>query len=210
MSEKSNSGKWDKIAVFISIISLAISLGLTIHSFDLTAQANRLTERSLELQNILTNFTSVIVANPERGYLTDEFPYSNDTVFASYSHGYLNISLTVITPHYGTLSIEVQNFTVVDYYNMLTPEKVNLTTVTKTSEYDKYEDYVVTGLNKLSFSIELQARAYPNPQKLPTNGETQFPIGVLFLEAKLLDAQTNKISTRNEFSTVIYVTIKTL
>lgn len=202
------SGKWDKIAVIISIISLAISFALTIHSFDLTEQANRLTEKSLELQKMLSNFTSLIVVNPERGFLNVGGYYSNWTT-SSNPYGYLNISLTVITPHYGILSIEEKNFSVVDYFGMLNPEKLNLTTVSYYSEYDTYERPVTMGVNPLDFRLNLKAKVYPNPQKLPANSENEFPIGVFFLEAKLFDPHTNQTFTK-EFSTIIFVTIKTL
>jgi len=202
------SGKWDKIAVIISIISLAISFALTIHSFNLTEQANRLTEKSLELQKMLSNFTSVIVVNPERGFLNEVGYYLNGTESSSHPNGYLNISLTVITPHYGILSIEEKNFSVTDYFDMLNPEKLNLTTVSYYYEYDKYERSVAMGVNPLNFRLNLKATVYPNPQKLKAHSENEFPIGVFFLEAKLTDLQTNQTFTK-EFSTIIFVTIKT-
>jgi len=207
-NKKSDSRKWDIIAVIISIVSLVASIAFSSYSFMLASQANELTAKSLELQNVLSNFTSVIVANPERGFLNEGGYYSNWTMSSNH-YGYLKIALTVITPHYGILSIEEKDFSVTDYYDMLNPEKLNLTTVSYYSEYDEYESPVVMGLNLLNFTLNLKATVYPNPQKLQAHSENEFPIGVFFLEAKLTDAQTNQTFTK-EFSTIIFVTIKTL
>jgi hypothetical protein len=208
-----DSGKWDKIAVTISIVSLIASIVFSNYSFTLASQANELTKKSLELQNILSNFTSIIVPNPERGFLNEGGYYFNGTTSSSNPKGWLNVSLTVITPHYGNVSVEIMNFSVSDYFNMLIPEKANLTTVSYTPEYQysKHVGYVVSGLNQLSFSLNLEATVYPNPQKLPSTSpsESEFPIGVLFLQAKLFDAQTDLTITQ-DFSTIIFVTIKTL
>jgi hypothetical protein len=214
LNDKGNSRNWEKIGVIIGVIISIISLSISIYSsifltnrsLELAAQANELTERSLELQNMLLNFTPIITVNPERGFLSQGGYYSIGVESAVYPYGYLNVSVTVTTPHYGVLSIEEGNFS--PYSDMLNPERINSTTVSYYSQYDKYERSVYVGIDQLEFNLNLKAIVYPNPQKLQPQNESEFPLGVFFLKAKLVDAQTNKTFT-NEFSTVIFVTIKT-
>jgi hypothetical protein len=210
MTEKNGSEKWQLIAVIVSVIfgvsGVVGGLVQTKLSYDLQSQANSLSEKNLELQNMLFNFTPIITVNPERGFLSQGGYYSIGVESAVYPYGYLNVSVTVTTPHYGVLSIEQGNFS--PYSDMLNPERINSTTVSFYSQYDKYEQNVNIGLNQLDFSLNLKATVYPNPQKLQPQSESEFPLGVFFLEAKLVDPLTNKTFT-NEFSTVIFVTIKT-
>jgi len=62
------------------------------------------------------------------------------------------------------------NFSVNDYFNMLNPEKTNLTTVDYTNEYryGTHVNYTVVGLNQLTFAVNLEPTLYPNPQGLPS------------------------------------------
>jgi hypothetical protein len=179
-------------------------------SFELANQAKELLEKNLELQNLLSNFTSMIVASPEQSRLDEGGYYSNGSINPVVTRGWLNISLMAITPHYGNVSVEVENFIVNDYDNKLDPEKINLTTVSYTHEYQYSQQVsnVASGLNQLNLNLNLEATVYPNPQELPTMPQfrTSFAIGVLFLKAKLFDAQTNQTITK-EFSTVVFVTI---
>lgn len=222
MNEKNGPGKWEKRAFTISILSFILSIASLIGTFAFSTyslnaanQANSMTEKSLELQNMISNSTPIIVANPEYGRPLDEDGYfSNLTAnFPTVSRGWLNGSLTVITPHYGDVTIEIINFTLNDYYDMLIPEKANLTTVTSTLEYNysKHVNPVISGLNQFTFSINLQAMLYPNPQKVPSTSSSYsiFPVGVLFLEVKLFDAQA-KITYKQAFTSIIFVTIKIL
>lgn len=218
MNGKNSSGKWQLVTVIVSIIFgiLGVVVGLvqTKLSYDLQGQAISLSEKNLELQNMLSNSTPIIVTNPEQGHLDEQGYYSNITAsYPTVSRGWLNGSLTVITPHYGNVTIEIINFTVSDYFDMLVPERANLTTVASTLEYNysKHVDYVIQGLNQLTFSINLEAMFYPNPQKLPSMSDSYsvFPIGVLFLEAKLFDAQTNLTFTQVSYS-IVFVTVRIL
>jgi hypothetical protein len=217
MTEKNGSGKWQLITVVVSVVfgvsGVFVGLVQTKLSYDLQSQANSLSEKNLELQNMLSNSTPIIVVNPEHGRPLDEGGYfSNLTAsFPTVSRGWLNGSLTVITPHYGNVTVEVVNFTVSDYFDYLIPDKVNLTTVTTTIEYNysQHVNYFISGLNPLNFNINLEATLYPNPQKLSNLLESTFPIGVLFLEVKLFDAQA-KISYTQVFTSIIFVTIRIL
>jgi hypothetical protein len=162
------------------------------------------------LQNMLTNSTPIIMVNPEYGQPLDEGGYFSNlsTNFATVSRGWLNGSLAVITTHYGNVTIEIINFTVDDYFDMLIPDKVNLTTVTTTYEYNfsQHVSPFISGLNSLNFNINLEASFYPNPQKLTNVLYSTFPIGVLFLEVKLYDAQAKTIYTQL-FTSKIFVTV---
>lgn len=213
MSERDGSGKWQMIAVIISVVfgvsGVVVGLVQTRLSYDLQSQANSLSEKNLELQNMLSNSTPIIVANPEQGLLDEQGYYSNITAsFHTVSRGWLNGSLTVITPHYGNVTVEIINFTVNDYFNDLIPEKANLTTVTSTLEYNysKHVDPIIQGLNQLTFNINLEAMFYPNAQG-GSGTQSMFPIGVLFLEAKLFDAQA-KIAYTQVFSSIIFVLVR--
>jgi hypothetical protein len=218
MTEKDVSGKWEKRALIISILSFILSIAglvgsIAFSSYSLNAanQANSMTEKSLEMQNMISNSTPIIVANPEHGRPLDEGGYFSNVTASSptVSRGWLNGSLTVITPHYGNVTVEIINFTVTDYYDYLIPDKENLTTVTTTLEYNysQHVNYFISGLNPLNFNINLEASLYPNPQRLSNLSEAIFPIGVLFLEAKLFDAQA-KITYTQVFTSVIHVTIR--
>jgi hypothetical protein len=180
-------------------------------SYDLQSQANSLSEKNLELQNMLSNSTPIIIANPEHSSdypLNESWPFSNLTAdLPIVSTGWLNGSLTVITPHYGNVIVEIINFTAGDYSNDLNPEKVNLTTVTSTLEYNysTHANPVIQGLNQLTFNISLEAMFYLNPQESATY--SLFPLGVMYLEAKLFDAQS-QITYTQLFTSLIFVTVR--
>ena len=206
MSGKSDSGRRDTTAIIISILSLIISIVFSGYSLIIANQAYDVAEKSFELQNIVLNFTSTIVPSPnQRVFLDGVGYYSIGVQGSSNPYGYANFSLTAITPHYGNLSVEVENFSA--YTDMLDPEKVNLTNVSS-YPYDKYEAFTVPGLNQLTPSLYLSATLYPNPEKFRANSNSTFPLGVLFLKAELFDLHT-QLSTSKEFSAIIFVTIKT-
>jgi hypothetical protein len=218
VSTQSVSEKWGKgaftisvLSLVISIISLIASVVFAAYSLNAANQANSLTEKNLELQNQLSNFTSIIVPNPQQGHLDEEGYYFNGTTTPTISEGWLNGTLAVITPHYGNITVEILNFSVSDYFDMLIPEKANLTTVDYTNEYRyrTHVSYAIIGLNQLTFAVNLEAKFYPNPQKLPSvsGSFSEFPIGVLFLKAKLFEPQTN-VTTTQVFSSIIFVTVR--
>jgi len=190
------------------IITFGVNLPLTIWNINQVDKANEIANENLKIFNMVSNFTSVIVVDTKSGTLDKGGYYSNGTHGRSDPYGWLNFSLAVMTPHYGLLSIKMENFSA--YTNeMVDPQKVNLTTVSPYSQHDEYEYYVVSGLNPLSPTLKLRAALYPNPQKImPPDGEIEFPIGVLFLKAELLDIQTNQTTTK-EFTAIIFVKIRT-
>jgi hypothetical protein len=97
------------VAVIISIISLIASILFSSYSFVLANQANSLTAKSLELQNMLSNFNSTIGPadwNLEPVGTLEESGWStfpNGTVEGT-AFGYLNFSLKILTPHYAQLT----------------------------------------------------------------------------------------------------------
>lgn len=213
MNDKNNSGKWDKRLFALAVLGLVVAIITPSYGFILTHEANVIAQKNLELQNMLSNYTSIVVANPEQGHLDEDGYYSNMTPSSTVPKGWLNGTITVITPHVGNLTVEIMNFSVSDYFDMLDPEKTNLTTVSYTNEYkySKHVSYVVSGMNQLSFNLNLEATVYPSPQKLPQTSpnSSEFPIGVLFMVAKFYDAEL-KIYTPYEFSSIVFVTINIL
>jgi hypothetical protein len=215
MNEKNGSGRWQLIAVIVSVIfgvsGIVVGLVQTEVSYDLQSQANSLSEKNLELQNMISNSTPIIIANPEHSSdypLNESWPFSNLTAdLPIVSTGWLNGSLTVITPHYGNVIVEIINFTAGDYSNDLNPEKVNLTTVTSTLEYNysTHTNPVIQGLNQLTFNVPLEAMFYLNPQRSATY--SLFPLGVMYLEAKLFDAQS-QITYTQLFTSLIFEVVQ--
>jgi hypothetical protein len=213
MSDKNSSGKWDKAMFVLGVLGLVVGLITSSYGFILAHEANIISQRNLDLQNTLSNFTSIIVPNPQQGHVDEDGYYSNGTTSPTISAGWLNGSITVITSHYGNLTVEILNFSVSDYFNKLNPEKSNLTTVDYTNEYryGTHVNYTVVGLNQLTFAVNLEATFYPDPQKLPSmsGSYSEFPIGVLFLKAKLFEPQINATTTQ-VFSSIVFVTVRIL
>jgi hypothetical protein len=213
MADKKDSGKWDKRMFVLAVLGLVVGLVTSSYGFILIHEANVIGQRNLDLQNMLSNFTSIIVPNPQQGHLDEDGYYSNGTTNPTISRGWLNGSITVITSHYGNLTVEILNFSVNDYFNMLIPEKTNLTTVDYTNEYryGTHVNFIVLGLNQLTFAVNLEATLYPNPQKLPSmsGSYSDFPIGVLFLKVKLFEPQINATTTQ-VFSSIVFVTVRIL
>lgn len=127
----------------------------TSESIKLSSEANRLSQRTLELQNMLSNYTSAITVESEPAQLMEsiESGFSNDSVFETRHHGYLNVSLKIISPHVANVSIKIKSFDVENMYNFFLPEKENQTSVTFLYPNAKYEDIIVAGFIQRDFSI---------------------------------------------------------
>ncbi len=195
---------YQKSVVAITALALISNLILSGFNLYLVIQTNQIHRESMEFQNMMYNFTSVIVAKAETAILEQSSynPYDNVTV-QTVHFGYLDIELQVITPHYGEVNIKYKHFNIGES-SLFAPEKVNETRVTYVPD-DKHEHLVVSGLNQLSDKISLIANVYINPNSIsPDTKWVQFIIGRLFLEAELLDLQNNTTLTE-EFSAPIAV-----
>jgi len=209
MSKKTSVGKFEKLTIIVSIISLASTIGLTIFNFALVNQANKIAEANLDFQNMLSNFTSIIIADTDYAILGEPsiILSVNDTIEETTHYGYLQVNVQVITPHFGILKIKLKDFYVGES-PMHNPERKNETRVSFADENKKYEYPVVLGLNPINATLHLKAVVYPNLQNLPPDTQSvQFPIGVQHFEAELLDIQTNK-TTVKEFYALICVVMK--
>lgn len=72
---------------------------------------------------------------------------------------YLNASIQIMTPHYGTVSVKLEYFNVGDS-NYLDSERKNETRLTfADEEQTKYEYAVVTGLNLINASLHLKGKS---------------------------------------------------
>lgn len=205
IEEKKSMSKYERLTVLFAVINIILAGVLTGLNLSLAAQTNQMRAQNLEFQSMMYNFTSLIVAKPE--YADLETPshssYDNGTIEAIY-YGHLDTELQVITPHYGKVSVRYKHFNV-DESKFLDQEKGNETTVSFASESDKYEHLVVLGLNQLSNHIDLKALVYFDPDSFsPETTSVRLALGRLFLEAELLDIQTNSTLTK-EFSTPVIV-----
>lgn len=205
MGKKAKSVKLDRV----NIIFLISNLALAVFNIYLLYRANEMAMENLRLQNIVSNFDPVITVNSDYAVLgkPSEY-YGNDNMTEQTTHyGYLNASIQIMTPHYGTLSVKLKYFNVgnSDYLNS---ERKNETKLTFADEQrTEYEYAVETGLNVMNASLHLKVRIYPNPQNIPSEANAvQFILGRLFLEAELLDVQNQKTTTK-EFSAVICVVL---
>lgn len=218
---KKNFGKLE-LAVVVSIISLIVSsifagysVILVNQANDLTKQANSIAEKSLDSQLMKSNFTSLIIPDTERYgvFLDGGIWHLNETNPPVYSYGFCNGSITVITPRYGTVRVEVENFTAQDVNRMLEPQFANLTTVSVDMgyQYSNHDMYAVAGMNQLDFSIPLTALAYPSPQRLQDNYSPNIPtsirIGILHLNATFIDTQN--FNTTIKFREYVSIFINT-
>jgi hypothetical protein len=142
----------------------------------------------------------------------DAQPSSFDAVYYLMSDipltptGSLNGTVTIITPHYGNITVEILNFTS-ESSNYLVPEKQNQTSVTTTFEYNltRHESPILGGLSVYPFNIDLQASFYSQP--VTGNGSyVGFSIGLLYLDAKFYDAEAKTTYTQ-VFSSRIFVQV---
>ena len=206
MANENGVNKYKKWAFYLSLVSLVTTTILTVVNLYLVIQIVEIRRTGLELQDAMYNFDSIIVPDADIAILNDPSVYSRqDGILVKTTHyGYLNVSIQVITPHYGSISIKLKNLNVGDS-PMLDSEKRNQTEISYAFEEDEYEFPVVAGLNQISANLHLKALVYPNPETLPPQGELeQFLLGRLFLEAELFDIQTERIFSK-EFSAIIAV-----
>jgi len=199
--------KYEKLVVFISVFSLLLTI-CNIYLIYLTYQTRM---ASLQFQSMVYNFTSVITADADYAFLgkPSEYLSYDNTIERTTHYGYLEVDVTVITPHYGTMSIRIRSFNVGES-PMLDSEKRNQTEVAYASGEDEYEYTIDSGSNHITAQLHLRAIAYPNSQNLPPQGESvQFILGRLNLEAELFDIQTQQTSTR-EFYGIIVVIMEVL
>ena len=184
---------WDKFAVGISLVSLVLSFVLgfvAFQSLDLAEKANNLTEKSLELQIMQQNYPIFMSANIEPIILDSGGHYTiwDDLYnFSTTNSGWLNGSITIITPHKGTVSINKEKFYPDDVYSNLIFNKANQTTVDFMYPDEERDPMIVPDeTNILNFSYRLRAEYYPDPNKIFTIPEDNriIPIGYLHLEVK--------------------------
>jgi hypothetical protein len=157
--------KLDKVNIIGLILNLALA-GLNVYFL---YRANEMTMETLRLQNIVSNFNSVITVNSDYAFWGkpgEYYGYGNVTEHTTH-YGYLNASIQIMTPHYGTVSVKLGYFNVGDS-NYLDSERKNETRLTfADEEQTKYEYAVVTGLNLINASLHLKVRIYPNSQNMP-------------------------------------------
>ena len=206
MSGKKDSGKWAKIAVIISICSLIISI------MSLTASVY-FSYKTLELQNMLSNFNSTMGPadwNLEPDGTLEESGWStfpNGTVKGT-AFGYLNISIRILTPHYAQITFKVENLSNIAQ-DMLNPEMANQTEIALASFWRYKPPYIIgSGLTQLNVSLPLTATIYPDSSILPEGkgNWVELLLGTLWLEAELYDLQAQTTSTM-EIPALIFVKI---
>ncbi len=148
----------EKYALIISIIGLIVSSSLTailtFYGFQLTEQANSIAQKSLDLQNKLSDFTPNIILDADYVHLDGGVLYTSETSSFIESFGVYNFSILVFTPYFGTISVDINDFDA--FGPILKPDKVNLTDLNCEFWYDRksHEQPVISGLNKrLQFTL---------------------------------------------------------
>ena len=215
--KQSEKGNWEKTAIIISIISLIVSTSLTAviayTSYQVIEKADNIENNSLLLQIMQNGYTPKIsVSNPQIVVLQQENSLFDNWTSPTECYGWVNGSINIMTPQVGTVSISISNFSISDDYSYLLPEKTNLTIVEPVPSYypqginDVYN--VGEGLTGYNFSLPIEASFYPNPEKLPVNTDSIFPIGYLLLKANFIPQATNFIPQTEYFSVNIFVDVK--
>ena len=212
MSNKKGSKRSEKSRITLETVSIIANIVLALTAVYVAIQANKLAESNLTLQNMMSNFTSVIIPEPEIYLAILDKPSSyiseNGTIIETSHYGYLNVNFLVITAHVGVINITIKNFNVHDSEN-LNPERLNETKVTYTFDQDKYAKAVASGITPVNFSLHLNARVYPNASNIPPEGQSrQFLLGLLILEAELTDLQA-KTRMTEEIEARICVVMET-
>ena len=203
--------KYEQWVFILNVLSIIVSTTLTGFNLYLVSQILETRRANLEFQNIMYNFTSVIVAEADYAILDEpsEYTMQDGNITATTHFGYLDVNLEVITPHYGTLTLRLKTLNVVES-EYLSSERRNETEISYAYGRLAYEYTVVAGLNQISDQLHLVAHIYPISEKLPPQGVTvQIPLGYLFLEAELFDIQTETTLTEG-FSARIFAILETL
>lgn len=196
---------WEKYALWVSILGLIISSLLTgviaLKSFELTQQSNDIAQQSLNLQT----YPPIIAPISNRIYLDEYVDYytsgTNQTSITS--GGTYNFSVSILSPIGGKLNVSIENFTAVDYANILDKDKLNKTElVNQNNLQTQINDKIISsGLNQKDFSIPLWVRIYPDSNRMNFTDAQYFPVGILYLKASFYDVQN--MTTNQEFSEVV-------
>ena len=187
---------YEKFTLIVAIVSLCMNGVLTGINVFLIGQANEISKANINFQNMMNNFTSVMIFNREDYTCILDSPseyITQDGIVQQTTHyGYLKGNLQVVTPHYGAVNVTLEHFNVADS-GMLDPVNRNKTRISYADDRFNYMYIVVSGLNQVNVTLHLKATVYPNPLNLPPQGETtQFIIGGLMLRMELNDLQTQK------------------
>jgi hypothetical protein len=181
------------ISLIVSIVSLFFSGYLAVINLNLSIENSR-----------LSNFNPSISSNYNYSTLRNS-GYMRNESFAPVA-GQVKIDLTVLTPHYGKLEVNLKslNYSESDYY-WLDLEKQGSVSY---SGKKVYECFVQQGLNKIvaEFDLHEYIAVKPNVVSIDTKGFS-FPLGELTLEGILTDLQANQTVTR-EFTEGIRIDIK--
>lgn len=243
MSQKDNI--WDKWGVIIGMVGLVIGSifsgialiqthSLSQKSIEIDQQSKELTELSLYLQNITSNFEPKIIPyyiTASVGDISTNMPVDDEGEVRTY--GSLNISLIIVTPH-----ASIINFTETSFDTQIrqaTDEKdwINSSSFIGAHAYlTPYLPFGESGLNYSNNNIEITGFQYFHywPQAFVQPGVTQInftvaihatiPInrnfqdiaigarlGTVFAQIDLFDVQTNKIATKYEINEPIMLNI---
>ncbi len=150
------------LALMISVVSLIVSILVAGIGFYYYSQANTIAQKSLELQNKLSDYSPNIIPIPDYISLkSDQDHASGDTSNPIVYSGDFNCELIIFTPYFGTARIDTETFvldneplfkkgTFVEFNNAFNSDR-------------KFHDQpVISGLNKLNFSVPLSISALPD------------------------------------------------
>jgi hypothetical protein len=192
----------------LNVAFLIVNVLLVGYNTYLASQAFSINSQNMELQNKLYNFNSTMIidSNDISMGSPNGWSSSNGIITQTTHNGDLELTIQVVTPHYGKVEIRLKSFEVSDS-EYLSSEQGNETSVYFWNE-DKYEYLVAQGINTIESKILLTAKVYPDPQNMPPKeAGVTFLLGQVFCEVELINLQTQESSILAEFSERVFVSL---
>jgi hypothetical protein len=233
MSPNREQLTWDKTVAITGIIGLIIGSvlsGFSVYQISqnqsesarLQEQANNLTQLSLELQNMTSNFQPAFIPYSIVASVRDV--YSNSTLDAFgqlFDYGSLNVSLVVITPHASIINFTDTAFNITVRASTGGDDFLNSTNFFGSyaflapylpygflgNQYSSYwtEAFIQSGFTQVNFAIPIFARIALNSNF--TDHVFGGNLGSVNAEVTMFDVQTEKYVASYNFSTTLFVNV---
>jgi hypothetical protein len=194
--------KRERILTYVTIIGLIIStivgvVGTVILAWEnteLAKEANELSRQALQYQAMQSNYSTTIITPQDMFIVLDSTGKytSGDAIYSDQpagAFGWLNGTIKIISPSYGTIDVFIKDFTIRNEYNQLNSHKINLTHVMEASGFKttNTEIPVIEGYNgDIKFGFAIIGTFYPDISVVDSiyNSEQVVALGDLLLEAR--------------------------